>query len=161
MTIFCFSLLEQGLSLMVEGSHEGHQEFDSGSDICVRPSCQSMFHYVKYKHPTLEVKLPKNDIGYSFVCCSFTFCWTSKNMFIFHSCATFVLSNRGKPYLLFQGPCSYDPGEGSLNVQINSLPSSKKLTLAEVRIYCCLLLCGLRTISTGRKIALIVFIHLL
>lgn len=55
---------------MVKGSHEGHQEFDFGSDICIRPSCQSVFHYVKYKHPTLEVKLPKKDLDYAFVCCS-------------------------------------------------------------------------------------------
>ncbi|XP_060139000.1 cytosolic phospholipase A2 epsilon [Zootoca vivipara] len=74
------------LSLMMKGSHEGHQELSSG---------QSSFHYVKYKHPTMDVKLPKKDLDYAF------------------------------------GPCSYNRKERSLRVDINSLPTSKKIVLAE------------------------------
>ncbi|XP_066471802.1 cytosolic phospholipase A2 epsilon-like [Tiliqua scincoides] len=87
--------MKKGLSLMVKGSHEAHQEFDFDSDNCVRPLCQSIFHYAKYKHPILEVKLPKKGLDYVF------------------------------------GPCSHNQEEGSLNVEINSLPNSKKITLAE------------------------------
>ncbi|XP_033030300.1 cytosolic phospholipase A2 epsilon-like [Lacerta agilis] len=77
------------LSLMMKGSHEGHQELSSG---------QSSFHYVKYKHPTMDVKLPKKDLDYAF------------------------------------GPCSYNRKERSLRLDINSLPTSKKIVLAEICI---------------------------
>ncbi|XP_062974522.1 cytosolic phospholipase A2 epsilon-like [Elgaria multicarinata webbii] len=85
----------EGLSLMVKGSHEGHQEFNFGSNFCVRPTCQSTFHFVKYKHPTLDVKLPKKDLDYAF------------------------------------GRSSYNRKEGSLKVEINSIPRSMKIVLAE------------------------------
>ncbi|XP_061467323.1 cytosolic phospholipase A2 epsilon-like isoform X1 [Rhineura floridana] len=86
---------KHGLSLMVKGSHEGHQEYSFGSDSCVRPSYQSSFHYIKYKHPALDVKIPKKDLDYAF------------------------------------GPCSYNKEKRSLKVEINSIPTSKKIVLTE------------------------------
>ncbi|XP_061467325.1 cytosolic phospholipase A2 epsilon-like isoform X3 [Rhineura floridana] len=80
---------------MVKGSHEGHQEYSFGSDSCVRPSYQSSFHYIKYKHPALDVKIPKKDLDYAF------------------------------------GPCSYNKEKRSLKVEINSIPTSKKIVLTE------------------------------
>ncbi|CAI5763939.1 cytosolic phospholipase A2 epsilon-like [Podarcis lilfordi] len=74
------------LSLMMKGSHEGYQELSSG---------QSSFHYAKYKHLTMDVKLPKKDLDYAF------------------------------------GPSSYNRKERSLRVDISSLPTSKKIVLAE------------------------------
>ncbi|XP_077178892.1 cytosolic phospholipase A2 epsilon-like isoform X1 [Paroedura picta] len=86
---------KQKLSFMVKGSHEGPQEYSLGSDFCTCPACHSAFHYVKYKQPTLDVKLPKKDLDYAF------------------------------------GPCAYNREEGTLTVQINSLPTKKKILLAE------------------------------
>nr|XP_056707866.1 cytosolic phospholipase A2 epsilon-like [Euleptes europaea] len=86
---------KQKLSFMVKGSHEGHHECSLGSDFCISPACQSAFHYVKYKQPTLDVKLPKKDLDYVF------------------------------------GPCAYNREEGSLQAQISSLPTKKKIMLAE------------------------------
>ncbi|XP_054825907.1 cytosolic phospholipase A2 epsilon-like [Eublepharis macularius] len=86
---------KQELSLTVKGSHEGHQKRSLGSDFCISPTWQSAFHYVKYKQPTLDVRLPKKDLDYAF------------------------------------GQYAGNGEEGSLKVQINSLPTKKKIMLAE------------------------------
>uniref|UniRef100_A0ACB8G4R9 Uncharacterized protein n=1 Tax=Sphaerodactylus townsendi TaxID=933632 RepID=A0ACB8G4R9_9SAUR len=80
---------------MVKGSYEKHHECGLGSDFGLSPACQSSFHYVKYKQPTLDVKLPKEDLDYTF------------------------------------GPCTYNREDGSLQTQINLLPTEKKIMLAE------------------------------
>ncbi|XP_063149473.1 cytosolic phospholipase A2 epsilon-like [Candoia aspera] len=79
------------LSLVAKGSHEGHKEFSLGSDFCMK----STFHYIKYKHPILDIKLPKKNLDYIF------------------------------------GPCSYNNKEKSVKVEVNSIPQSKKIVLAE------------------------------
>ncbi|KAH0620643.1 hypothetical protein JD844_021309 [Phrynosoma platyrhinos] len=44
-------------------------EFELRNNFCDRPIYQSSFHYIKYKHPTLDVKLPKKDLDYAFGPC--------------------------------------------------------------------------------------------
>ncbi|XP_060118341.1 cytosolic phospholipase A2 epsilon-like [Heteronotia binoei] len=60
---------KQKLCFMVKGSHEGYQECNLDSEFSISPACHSAFHYVKYKQPTLDVKLPKTDLDYAFGSC--------------------------------------------------------------------------------------------
>ncbi|XP_039190606.1 cytosolic phospholipase A2 epsilon-like [Crotalus tigris] len=79
------------LYLIAKGSHEEHKEFSLGFDFCMK----STFHYIKYKHLTLDIRLPKKDLDY-----------------------------------LFE-PCSYNKEEKSLKVEVNAIPQTKKIVLAE------------------------------
>ncbi|XP_078243509.1 cytosolic phospholipase A2 epsilon [Pogona vitticeps] len=86
---------KQRLALTVKGSYERHREFNFGSNFCLRPTCQTTFHFVKYKHQTLDIKLPKKGLDYAI------------------------------------GRCSYNKEERPLKVEINSIPRSKNIVLAE------------------------------
>lgn len=60
--------LEKDLSLSIKGSYEGTQTFKLGSDAVLTPPCPTTFHYIKYKDPSLNVKLPKTKQHYNPVC---------------------------------------------------------------------------------------------
>ncbi|XP_058018006.1 cytosolic phospholipase A2 epsilon-like [Ahaetulla prasina] len=53
------------LYLIAKGSHEEHKEFSLGFAFCMKTT----FHYIKYKHPTLDIRLPKEDLNYLFGPC--------------------------------------------------------------------------------------------
>ncbi|XP_058018005.1 cytosolic phospholipase A2 epsilon-like [Ahaetulla prasina] len=61
---------QKDLSLSIKGSYEGTQTFKLGSDAVVTPPCPTTFHYIKYKDPSLNVKLPKTKQHYNPRCCS-------------------------------------------------------------------------------------------
>ncbi|XP_019407915.1 PREDICTED: cytosolic phospholipase A2 epsilon-like [Crocodylus porosus] len=54
------------LSLLVKGSHEETQDIMFGYDTIFSSSCPTTFHYVKYKQPVLDIKLPKKQLPSSF-----------------------------------------------------------------------------------------------
>ncbi|KAG8126133.1 hypothetical protein E2320_021354, partial [Naja naja] len=58
------------LSLSIKGSCEGTQTFKLGSDAVLTPPCPATFHYIKYKDPSLNVKLPKTKPHYNPRSCS-------------------------------------------------------------------------------------------
>ncbi|XP_070613711.1 cytosolic phospholipase A2 epsilon-like [Erythrolamprus reginae] len=55
------------LYLIAKGSHEEHKEFSLGLGFCMKTT----FHYIKYKHPTLDIRLPKEDLDYLFGPCTY------------------------------------------------------------------------------------------
>ncbi|XP_063145972.1 cytosolic phospholipase A2 epsilon-like [Candoia aspera] len=63
---------QKDLSLSVKGSYEGTQTFKLGSDAIVTPPCPSTFHCIKYKNPSLNVKLPETKPHYNPCTCSYT-----------------------------------------------------------------------------------------
>ncbi|ETE63977.1 Cytosolic phospholipase A2 delta [Ophiophagus hannah] len=56
---------QKDLSLSIKGSCEGTQTFKLGSDAVLTPPCPTTFHYIKYKDPSLNVKLPKTKPHYN------------------------------------------------------------------------------------------------
>ncbi|XP_025027885.1 cytosolic phospholipase A2 epsilon-like [Python bivittatus] len=63
---------QKDLSLSIKGSYEGTQTFKLGSDAIVTPPCPTTFHYMKYKDPSLNVKLPETKPHYNPCTCSYT-----------------------------------------------------------------------------------------
>ncbi|XP_070787397.1 cytosolic phospholipase A2 epsilon-like [Pituophis catenifer annectens] len=61
---------QKDLSLSIKGSYEGTQTFKLGSDAVLTPPCPTTFHYIKYKDPSLNVKLPKTKPHYNPRSCS-------------------------------------------------------------------------------------------
>ncbi|XP_026559769.1 cytosolic phospholipase A2 epsilon-like, partial [Pseudonaja textilis] len=61
---------QKDLSLSIKGSCEGTQTFKLGSDAVLTPPSPTTFHYIKYKDPSLNVKLPKTKPRYNPRSCS-------------------------------------------------------------------------------------------